>query len=242
MKIKSLSKEQKELRRRILEIIHQDHNSHIGSCLGAVDIIDAVFAVKKKKEKFVLSCGHAAVALYAVLEKFNCLKNPSIKNLSVHPNRDVKKGIDVSTGSLGQGLPIALGMALANRKKNVYCLISDGESAEGSIWETFRLVKEFKVYNLKIILMANGWGACDPIDLELLKERIKGFGFNLLLVNGHKPRMLLKILKKTIKGDNNVLVFAETNSDQLPFLHGLGAHYHVMTEVDYLLAMELLEK
>src|SRR3990167_11062130 len=161
MNIKNLNSEQKALRLRIIDMSFQRNLSHIGSCLSAVDIIDAIYKVKKRNEKFVLSNGHAGIALYAILEK-NKILSPSItKKLNIHPDRNKKIGIDVSTGSLGHGLPIALGIALANRNKHVYCIISAGECTEGSIWETLRIASDKKVSNLKIILNANGWGAYD---------------------------------------------------------------------------------
>ena len=105
---------QKETRRRIIELSYQSGFSHIGSGLSAVDIIDAIYRVKRKEERFVLSGGHAAIALYGVLEKKHIMDSTVIHELHIHPDRNVNIGIDVSTGSLGQGLPIALGMALAH--------------------------------------------------------------------------------------------------------------------------------
>src|SRR6266498_2327336 len=133
--IKNFSREQKKLRKRILEISHDLHFSHLGSCLSAVDLIDAIYSIKKSKDKFILSNGHAAVAWYVVLEKYGYIKDKQFyKKLHIHPDRNPKVDIHVSTGSLGQGLPIALGMALSDRKTTIYCMLSDGECAEGSIW------------------------------------------------------------------------------------------------------------
>src|SRR5476651_512521 len=101
--LKKLSKDQKKLRKRILEISFKSHHSHLGSCLSAVDLIDAVYKIKKPSEKFVLSNGHAGIAWYAVLEKYGYLKNSEIKKLHIHPDRNSKYDIPVSTGSLGQG-------------------------------------------------------------------------------------------------------------------------------------------
>ena len=130
-----LTSEQKYLRRRIIEISYKAKFSHLGSCLSAVDIIDAMYKVKKKNERFILSCGHAGIALYVVLQKYGMMRDSDISRLRIHPDMNSRLGIDISTGSLGQGLPVAVGMALADRKRNVYCLVSDGECAEGSIWE-----------------------------------------------------------------------------------------------------------
>src|SRR3989338_1534763 len=142
MKLKKLTFEQKQTRKRILEISYFSKFSHLGSCFSAVDLINAVYMIKKKEEKFILSNGHAGVALYAILEKNGLVDRASVEKLYIHPDRNPRLSIDVSTGSLGHGLPIAVGMALADRTKSVYCIISDGEISEGSIWEAFRIASE----------------------------------------------------------------------------------------------------
>jgi transketolase len=137
----------KNLKKRILEISYKHNLSHLGSCLTAVDIIDEIYAIKKHNERFVLSSGHAGLALYVVIEKYTkgddlgmvlgINAEDIFNHHGVHPDRCSQCGLDASTGSLGQGLPIAVGMALADRSKNVYCLISDGECSEGSVWGSF---------------------------------------------------------------------------------------------------------
>ncbi len=235
--IKALSEEQKETRRRILEISHKLKLSHLGSCLTSVDLIEAVYQVKLKDEKFVLSNGHAAVAWYVILEKNGLLKNSQIDSLHIHPDRNPSFGIDVSTGSLGQGLPIALGIALSNRKKNVYCIISDGETMEGSIWESLRIFQDQKIYNLKILINANGWGAYDPISINTLYMRLKRFAPNVKRINGHNMGEIVSALKS--KGEN--VIFAKTHVNQFPFLKDQGAHYYIMNQDDLMEAWELLQ-
>ena len=196
------------LKKRILEISYKNNLSHIGSCITSVDIIDRIYKVKKDQEPFILSNGHAGLALYVILEKY---KNKNAEELwekhGTHPNRDVKNGIWCSTGSLGQGLPIALGMALSNKNKNVYCLISDGECAEGSIWESLRIAKEQELSNLKIYLNINGWSAYEKIDKKYLIKRIKAFEFPVEII--------------------------ETNVNEYLFLEGLKGHYCKITKEDY---------
>lgn len=238
-KIEKLSKEQKALRRRILEISHLAHYSHLGSCLSSIDLIDAVYKHKKKDEIFVLSNGHAAVAWYVVLEKHGILNSKTIKKLNVHPRRNSKMGIHVSTGSLGQGLPIAVGLAVADRSKKVYCMISDGECTEGSIWESLRVAEKLELENLVILVNANGWGAYDPIDLSNLSKRIRAFGLHLVKVNGHDFNAILKSLQFKARSKPSV-IFASTTVEQLPFLKEQDAHYYIMNNEDYYLAMELL--
>lgn len=239
MKISKLTPEQKATRKRIVEISYQSGLSHLGSCFTAIDIIDAIYKAKSKSESFVLSSGHAGVALYVILEKHNFLKSEVIKELHIHPDRNVALGIDVSAGSLGQGLPIALGMALANKNRRVYCLVTDGECAEGSIWESLRIVYDRKVNNLIILINANGWGAYDPISLPVLLKRIKGFGFRAIVTDGHSMDKLLSAIN-TAKNMHPSVIFAKTNVGQFPFLKGQDAHYYLMQEKDYTLALEML--
>ena len=162
---------------RIMEISRKYKLSHLGSCLTAVDIIDEIYSIKKWDEKFVLSCGHAGLALYVVLEKYRNYDAELLYQINgVHPNRD-NVAIDCSTGSLGQGLPIALGMAMADRSRNVYCLISDGEATEGTIWEVGNVMRKYNITNLKIYCNWNGWGAYDATDPNiayLLRKLIPG--------------------------------------------------------------------
>jgi transketolase len=151
------------LKRRILEISYNHKLSHLGSCLTAVDIIYEIFQRKSPEEKFILSSGHAGLALYVILESKGGKNAESVfRHHGVHPDRCRDCGIDCSSGSLGQGLPIAVGMALADRTKNVYCLISDGECAEGSIWEALRIASEQQLTNLKVYVNWNGWAAFRP--------------------------------------------------------------------------------
>lgn len=235
------TKEQRELKKRILQISHERSLSHIGSCLSAVDTINAIYKIKKNDDKFVLSNGHAGIALYVVLEKNGLIKKSNIKKLYIHPDRNLKLGIYVSSGSLGQGLPIALGMAIANKKQSVYCLISDGECAEGSIWEALRIANEKQVANLKIIVNLNGWGGYDPTSPILLRKKFNGFGYEAKEVNGHDPDKIIEALR-LISYDKPTVIFAITVSNQFSFLKDQDAHYYTMTSADYNQALHLLKE
>jgi transketolase len=238
MKKLKLTSEQKQIRKQIIQLIYEKKLSHIGSCLSAVDLIDAVYNVKKINEPFILSGGHAALALYAVLNKNKNLNWELAKGLHIHPDRNIDVGIDVSTGSLGQGLPIAIGMALSNRRRRVFCIVTDGECAEGSIWESFRVIYEKNITNLLTIVNANGWGAYTPITLSALLKRIKGFGLKVNQSNGHNITTLTKIISGSFIGGTQI-IFARTDVEQLPFLKGQDAHYYVMNDLDLKLAMEM---
>jgi transketolase len=138
-----------------------------------------IFERKKEDEKFVLSNGHAALALACVMFEED-KKVEKIIGSCMHPTADWA----IPTGSLGHGLGIALGMALAERKgekwdKDIYCLISDGEMAEGSIWETLRVAHELNLENLKVYCNANGWASYKEVDLDYLEKCIEAFGFSV---------------------------------------------------------------
>jgi len=197
-----------KLKQRIIDISYQLGLTHIGSCVCSVDTIDKIYSTKKPEEKFILSNGHAGLALYVVLEKYKGIDAEYLyKKHGVHPNRDLSDGLYCSTGSLGQGLPIAVGVALADRSKNVYCTISDGECAEGSIWEALTIAKEEKLDNLKVYLIINGWAAYKKIDKDYLIRRIKSFDFPVEII--------------------------ETTVEQYHFLKGLDAHYCKIMKEDY---------
>ena len=237
--ISGLTPSQIESRREIFRICSRNKLSHLGSCLSTVDLIDVVYDLKKPDDRFVLSNGHAGTALYAVLKKYGLITDKQIDRLNIHPDRNVRLGIDVSTGSLGQGLPIALGMALAKPECTVYAVISDGECAEGSIWEALNIAVLRGVLNLRIIANVNGWSAYDPVSPARLARRIKAFGYDVIHVNGHNVAELRQALKADVK--KPTLVFAATTVEQFPFLKGLSAHYYKMTEADYKQAMERLK-
>ena len=217
-KVEKIKEELKPLYRRVFDISWRYKLSHLGSCVTALPIIDEIYSIKKLDEKFVLSSGHAGLALYCVLEKYG---HPEYgksaeeiwKHHGTHPDRCKECHLDCSSGSLGMGLPIAVGMALARPDKNVYCLISDGECSEGSIWEALRIASEQKLTNLKVYLNFNGWGAYKKIELYYLTLRLKSF-FQVEV--------------------------RQTNVDDFPFLKGQAGHYRVMDEEDYKQAMEVL--
>ena len=196
------------LKKRILEIAYKHKLSHLGSYLSAVDIIDEIYHSKNEEDIFILSSGHAALALYVVLEKY---EDKNAEELFIkhggHPHRDEANGIYCSTGSLGLGITVAVGRALANKNRKVHVLISDGESAEGSVWEALRFIQENNLTNIEVYVNVNGYAAYDKVDVKYLVDRLKVF----------LPSINIRY----------------TNVNQYPFLRGLNAHYHVMSEEDY---------
>jgi transketolase len=196
------------LEKRILDITYQEKLSHLSSTFSALPIIKEIYDEKKDDEVFILSNGHAGLALYVVLEeKYGIDPIMLLHKHGIHPGKDLENKLYCSTGSLGSGLPIAVGHALANRSKNVYCMISDGEAAEGSIWESLRFVKEAKLDNLKIYVNINGMSAYEYLDVDYLIERLKSF----------LPRINIRL----------------SDPVEFSFATGLLTHYYVMKPGDY---------
>jgi len=239
----------KELKRRIIEISYKKKLSHIGSCLTAVDIIDEIFQTKKPGEKFILSSGHAGLALYVVLEKYQEPYRKSAEEMfdhhGVHPDRCISCGIDCSAGSLGHGLGIAVGIALADRSKNVYCLISDGEITEGSIWEALRIAAEEKLSNLIVIVNHNGWGAYGESSsyyFSALHALYYTMKYETGRIKTQKRYLLEEINKKRYY--HPLFIVASTaiypTGTYPTWLQGQLAHYKVMNEEEYKKALEVI--
>ena len=152
----------KDLYKRLLDICYERQLHHLGSYFSALQIIDQIYSEMDKDDIFILSNGHAVVALYVILEKYYGLDAVELhEKYGDHPKRNELDKLHCSTGSLGMGVTVAVGRALANPDRNVYCLLSDGECAEGSVWEALRFAYENKVTNLKLYVNANGWSAYD---------------------------------------------------------------------------------
>jgi transketolase len=206
----------KELKKRLVEIAYKNKLGHLGSYFSSLQIIDEIYSKMNEDDIFILSSGHAALALYVVLEKY---KGVDAEMLFVkhggHPHRDEENYIYCSTGSLGLGICVALGRAVAKPNRKVWVLISDGESAEGSIWESLKTIQEEKINNIEVYVNVNGYAAYKEVDSDYLINRLKAF---LPTVN-----------------------IVHTTVEQFPFLKGLNAHYHVMTEENYNEALNILK-
>ena len=158
---------------RLLDQCYKYKSHHIGSAFSSMPIILEIYNKMLPSDKFILSNGHAASALYVVLEK-ELSRDTSVlfEEMGEHPHRDLDWGIDCSTGSLGMGISVAVGMAIANKKINIYCLVSDGECAEGVFWESIRFAKYMNLTNLYIYINMNGWVGYDSINKDELAKEI----------------------------------------------------------------------
>ena len=203
----------KDLKKRIIEIAYKHNLGHLGSYMSCVDAMDWIFSKKKPEDIFILSNGHAALALYVVLEKYYKTNAEELFTLhGGHPHLDEKNHIYCSTGSLGMGIAAAIGRALADPSREVIVMLSDGEAAEGIVWESLRFIADHPVKNIRVFFVHNGYGAYGEIPFETFHRRINAFGAN------------------------NVVILTECQkpTEEFPFLKGLNAHYKIMSKEDYI--------
>lgn len=211
----------RQIRMRIIETSHKTHTPHLGSCLSCVDLLVALyFAILRvdaknprspERDRFILSKGHGAPALFQVLAMkgfYPLYRLDSFgENGSVFgehpPTPNYLEGIEAATGSLGHGLPIGLGMAIAARinqqNYNVYVLLGDGECNEGSVWESAMMASAQQVNNLCVIIDFNKWQAtgrsCEVMSLDSLVDKWSAFGWNAIEIDGHDTSAILKTLE-----------------------------------------------
>ena len=208
-----------QLHKRLLQLLYEHNEEHVGSCFSCVDIMNNIFAAKGSDDIFILSNGHAAYALYAVLEKYyeHIDADELVKKHGSHPNRDEENHIYCSSGSLGMGIMIGLGRAMCRPDSTVHVMISDGESTEGSVWEALRYIEEKNVTNVEVHVNANGYACYDEMDVDYLERRCKAF---LPRVHFHRT---------------------EAATFPFSFLHDLDAHYIKINEAQYKEGLEVLE-
>jgi len=224
-KIKRLAEKSVEIRKQVVRMIYRAKTGHIGGSLSETDILVALFyEVMKPGDKFILSKGHSVEAYYAILADLGFFPKEELENycqfgskLIGHPSVKVP-GIDVATGSLGHGLSIACGMALAlkmDRKNNrVYVLMGDGELQEGSVYEAAMFASTYRLDNLVAIIDRNrlqiGGDTETIVKLEPLAERWRAFGWEVREVNGHDFNELIDTIKSFSTNGMPHLVIART--------------------------------
>ena len=162
-----------KLYRRLLDICYENKLHHLGSYFSCLHIIDDIYKNKKEDDIFILSNGHAVVALYVILEEYYGLDAQELLDkYGEHPKRNELDHIHCSTGSLGMGICVAVGRAVGNPNRHVHVMISDGESNEGSVWEALRYISDSGMQKITVHVNANGWAAYDPVDLTTLENRV----------------------------------------------------------------------
>lgn len=222
----------KQLRNRILEVALRDEMGHIPSALSILDIIWVLYdSVKTDNDQFILSKGHGVMALYAVLEAKGLLDWSN--KLMGHP----KRGGDImaSTGSLGHGLPMAVGLALSKKIKGeegrVFCLIGDGECNEGTIWESSLLASHHKLDNLTVIVDDNR-SSTRALRLGDLKAKFHAFGYSVWTIYGHRHDELEEALKST--SDKPMMIIAQTTKGKgFEMFEGVEWHNKKITKEIY---------
>ena len=238
----------KKIRRRIIDLLYKHQAAHLGSCMSCVEILVSLyFKAMKEGDRFLLSKGWAAAALYSVLAEKGIIDWNDLYENYYEPDskywglvHHTVPGVEHSFGSLGHGLPIAIGMALAMRldkKENkVYCLISDGEMDCGTTWESALLASHHKLDNLVVLVDYNKLQAFgrtnEVLNLEPLVEKWKSFGWKVFEVDGHNIDELLEVLNKipAVKGKPHIIICHTIKGKGISFAENkVEWHYYNLT-------------
>lgn len=255
---KYLTKKCNILRREVLEMIYRAKSGHIGGSYSIVELMTVLYEkILKPEDKFVLSKGHAAPIYYALLAEKGYISKESLytlrninSTLEGHPCRKIN-GVDTGSGSLGQGLSIANGMALAKkidkRKGNVYCVIGDGELEEGQIWEAAMTAGYYKLNNVIAVIDYNTLQIDGHIDevmsAEPIKDKFIAFNWDVIEIDGHDIQMIYNAYKKANLSKKPCCIIAHTIKGKgVSFMENqVGWHGKAPNEEAYLKAKEELE-
>lgn len=253
----------------IIDEVYNAKSGHPGGALSIADILAVLYfnqmnidpeeAKSNLRDRLVLSKGHASAALYAVLAERGYLSKDDLKTfrklgakLQGHPDMENIPGIDMSTGSLGQGLSVANGMAIASKMDNlgcrVYCILGDGEIEEGQVWEAAMTSNKYKLDNLCAILDYNGLQIDGKVEdvkaLDCLESKWKAFGFNVILCDGHNIEMLINSFEEArqTKGKPSIIIAKTIKGKGVVFMENKAEwHGKAPNEEEYNEAMELLQ-
>lgn len=244
-KLEELTKAARRVRRHIIEMTAEARSGHPGGSLSCADILVALYFQEMKvdpqnpnwpdRDRFVLSKGHAAPALYAVLAERGYFPKEELKTLRKinsilqgHPDMKKTPGVDMTTGSLGQGLSAANGMALAGKldgkSYRVYVLLGDGELEEGQVWEAAMAAAHYKLDNLTAFVDHNGLQIDGPIvqvmSPEIIQEKFRAFGWHVIDVDGHDFEDIFRAIEeaKSTKGRPTVIVARTVKGKGVPFM------------------------
>lgn len=222
------------LRRDVAIMTTHAGSGHLTSCFSCAEIISVLFFKEMNwdvknpnnpnSDEFILSKGHAAPILYSALYRAGAIKHNlnNLRKLSSHleghPMPQSLPQAKVASGSLGQGLSVGIGMALAAKlsvkKYHTFVLMGDSETAEGSVWEAFQLASHYKLNNLCAIIDVNRLGQRGQTmlghDLKTYQKRIKDFGWNVLIIDGHNVKQIIKALSKAKKSEKPTCILAKT--------------------------------
>lgn len=258
----------KNLKKNILYMakIGGASSAHIGGALSLTEIFSVLFSNfidiredLEKGNKFILSKGHACLALYCVLFETKIISENELNefekdgsDLLGHPVKNKNLKIPFSTGSLGMGLGLGIGMAIGIKKKQsnkkVYVVLGDGECNEGSVWESIMLAPKYKLSNLTAIIDKNGYQQTGSTETILkndnLEEKIKSFGWNTISIDGHSIDEIKLALKKNFNNDKPIMIIAKTIKGKgIPeFENDNKWHHATLTEEIYLRSLAKLNE
>ncbi len=235
-KLTALEQQARKIRSHIVQMVAEAGSGHPGGSLSAADILTVLYfnemnidperADDPNRDRFVLSKGHASPVLYATLAEKGFFPVEELltfrkinSRLQGHPSRKHVPGVEMSTGSLGQGLSAAIGMALAarvdKRDYRVYALVGDGEMQEGMIWEALMAAAHYKLDNLTVFLDYNhlqidGYTA-DVMNIDPIGDKVKAFGWNVLMIDGHDlPAISRAIAEAKVTKGQPTFIIAQT--------------------------------
>ena len=236
----------------MLKLHYEAQVGHLGSNLSCIDILMTLYYYKiKKRDIFLLSKGHSAVALYSTLWSQGKISEQTLKTFTKdgstipgHPSGKSIPGLLFSTGSLGHGPSLGAGLALAKKLKNedgyVYCLCSDGELQEGSSWESIIFSVHNKLDNLILLIDQNGlqgFGSTeDIVSYKDVSTRLKSFDAHVQTVDGHEPEEILTALENIKTNKLNILVLNTVKGKHLHNEGKMESHYLSLNKKEYLTA------
>ncbi|WP_455392833.1 transketolase [[Eubacterium] cellulosolvens] len=267
--IEELKRIARETRKWVIKMTHAAGSGHPGGSLSAADIITVLYFhtmnLRPKqpswpdRDRFVLSKGHAAPALYAVLAQRGFFTEDELIHLRElgsmlqgHPDMKRTPGIEASTGSEGQGLSMGIGMALGSRLdrrfNRIYVMVGDGELNCGQTWEAAMAATHFKVDNLTVFVDANGLQLDGPtlkiMNTEPIGFKWKSFGWHVIEIDGHDIKEIIAAIKEAqkIEGKPTVIIAKTVKGKGVSFMEGaVGFHGKAPNDDEYKQAMKELE-
>ena len=263
--IENLKRLANENRKRIIRMIHDAKAGHPGGSLSVIDMLTAIYEMdvdfnSENRSKVVLSKGHTVPAQYAVLcskgiipeEELSTFRKVNSR-LQGHPYTGTIPEVDATTGLLGQGLSIAVGMAIAKKNNNdnhhVYAILGDGEMQEGQIWESLLQAAHYKLDNLIAVIDYNKLSSFDNVNesmnLEPLAEKIKAFNFHVIEIDGNNMEKVVDALNEafTIKNKPIVIISNTVKGKGVSFMENNPKwHSGAVSDEEYEIAMKDIER
>lgn len=265
MEINELKRIANNNRKRIVEMVYRAKVGHVGGALSAIDLVTAICEMdidynSKERSRLVLSKGHACPAIYAELVQKGVLKEEDLltfrhinSRLQGHPYTVDIPEVDATTGLLGQGFSMAVGMALVKKQcdkdHRVYAIAGDGEMDEGQMWEAIMMAAHNKLDNLVLIVDYNKLSSTHPtnevINLESLTAKMEAFNLHTIDIDGNDMEQVVKALEeaKTVKGKPTAIIANTVKGKGVSFMENVGKwHSSGLTDDEYRIAMDDLKR